>query len=996
MTVQFLRSGTPATQVSIADRPELTLPNGDWSLGWLFTATDATSTGYQLMARTGNGGEIGGMCFMFEPVGSGTANSGKIYIQVNGTTSNSRCATPGVIEAGKSYIYVAQRVGGLLYGKLCPVKSAAPADAATVLTSAAFAVGIALDGVQGLILGVHNVTNRRLGMAMGRVFLAHKALTDAEISELALGKEITQFAAPLVYLRMNDHADVVDTGTLQNSVTLTGPLAAGPTVEFGYSSVPSPPVIDGAPVINGSAVVGEAVTFSPAPTTGNPAPALAYQWTLNGANIAGATGLTCTPAAGDVGKQLRIKQTATNSEGSATATSDPVLVSSTATGLTETLLQSAANNERIHQRINGTAQVALGGTYTGAQPAKFEYQLHAPTTADVMHPWVNAGATIGGGNWSANPLMPQATDGKKYRLRLRSLDGAGNPIYTTEILPNRFGVGDIIAVIGSSSPATWFGDGSGTGNTPDHNYISSTTGSAWVLFGTDGQAAVMAETIAKKSGVPTALITAALGGSTLADWSSTGSNLWATLLSRLAHAGGKLAGLFGSAGSNDIINASAAQTVAAHLAKLRAVRDNIRAATGQPDLPILWSGINRRYDALPLQANNARQAEREFGEDANVYYVQTMDIEVKDPESVEGGDGIHPTGAGYKTCCRRIEYVWTEGVIFGRKQRGPVITSISFMGTKATITLAHRNTGATDITGVSRAHGSSDTPSNPAPVSSVTGIEVTDDDGQGGRIDIPIVSVERADPTRITLTCDRPLVNPKITYLEGAWVDNAVALFDNAPTALPLMADPIGVAGNGAVFIPVSNTLTINYDIAAAAGGTPLTYTVSNELVLTYSVAAALVPGQYAVSQTMTITYDIAPQAASPVDPNFVPSVSRAVRILPGRQAYDAGPFWAVGGTAGPVGNKDPNSTIDIPFDWSAWLADIGSPPISKMEFLLSPGLVSAGAVPTVVGGEVIGGAVMVSEGVLGTAHTVTCRITTATEPARIEDRSVVLQIRDQ
>lgn len=122
----------------------------------------------------------------------------------------------------------------------------------------------------------------------------------------------------------------------------------------------------------------------------------------------------------------------------------------------------------------------------------------------------------------------------------------------------------------------------------------------------------------------------------------------------------------------------------------------------------------------------------------------------------------------------------------------------------------------------------------------------------------------------------------------------------------------------------------------------------------------------------------------------FTPSAARTVRILPGRQAFAVGSHWTLG-SAGPVGGKDPNSTIDIPFDWSAWLADIGAAALSKVEFLLGGGLQGEGMVP-----DTSGGTVLVSGGVPGASTTVTCRITTATTPPRTDDRTVVLQIKEQ
>lgn len=124
---------------------------------------------------------------------------------------------------------------------------------------------------------------------------------------------------------------------------------------------------------------------------------------------------------------------------------------------------------------------------------------------------------------------------------------------------------------------------------------------------------------------------------------------------------------------------------------------------------------------------------------------------------------------------------------------------------------------------------------------------------------------------------------------------------------------------------------------------------------------------------------------------DFVASVSRTIRILPGQRAYDAGSFWSTNGNSGPVGSKDPNATIDIRFEWAAWLADIGAVPLANISFILGGGLTSEGVVP-----DATGGTIFVAGGTVGVNGTVTCRVTTATEPARIDDRTATLQIKDQ
>jgi hypothetical protein len=93
-------------------------------------------------------------------------------------------------------------------------------------------------------------------------------------------------------------------------------------------SEPKPPVNDGRPAVTGDPTPGSTLTADPGHWT--PAPsALGYQWErcdADGGNcqaIAGATGPTYVPTDADDGHRVRVTVTASNSDGSRTATSDP-------------------------------------------------------------------------------------------------------------------------------------------------------------------------------------------------------------------------------------------------------------------------------------------------------------------------------------------------------------------------------------------------------------------------------------------------------------------------------------------------------------------------------------------------------------------------------------------------------------------------------------------------------------------------------------------------
>lgn len=78
------------------------------------------------------------------------------------------------------------------------------------------------------------------------------------------------------------------------------------------------------PAVSGIAQVGETLTALVGVWTG--APTFGFQWQEDDsgwANISGATGATYDPVVGEVGNPLRVIVTGTNSEGSASATSQP-------------------------------------------------------------------------------------------------------------------------------------------------------------------------------------------------------------------------------------------------------------------------------------------------------------------------------------------------------------------------------------------------------------------------------------------------------------------------------------------------------------------------------------------------------------------------------------------------------------------------------------------------------------------------------------------------
>lgn len=802
--IKFPVTSTPVAQIAIADTDLLTLV-GDLALGIDLTLEGAVSaTVPQLVYRTGAATETGGLVLLMNPTDH-TSNAGMFIFQINGG-STSRCVI-GPIEAGASYTLVLNRANGIWTSKLCPTLTSAPVDGSAVLSSASYTLASDLNGLAGLIFGNHSLANRRFNNSMGRFFRIDRALSDYEIAQLAYGKEISEIKAPLNYLKMSGPTDYADTGTQALAVTAQGDLTQGTSPPYGYNSVPTAPSITGTPVITGSPTPGTAVGYTPAQILGNPPPTTSQQWTLDGVDIADATGATYTPVAGNVGKLLRVRQIASNGVGSpATATSDPVTVAAGAVTMTPAEFgMDEFGNEAFFQQVNDVASVPVSVAYSGTTPAKLEYQLYEPDGVTIALPWTDTGLTPSGAAFSGNVPMPALTAGRrKNKIRYRLVDSNGTAIITSALMRSRFGIGNAYIGIGSSSMAAWFTDGSGTGMVVNHDSVSTGAQDHIKPFTTDGRASQMAEYISEKTGYPVAFLGMGLGGSTLSSWADASSTSTFGLFKQaVTMVGGKIAGVFSTCGSNDITGSNGALSIQAHLDLLRQLATNIRSFTGQASLPILLSGINRRTNAnSDAQANNARAAERAFGSELNNYYVQTLDFELS-------GDGTHLTGAGYAACCARVQYVWIEAVKNGIYRRGPKITSLRFSGNEFNVQLAHRS--GNDFT----------------PLSGITGFIVTDNKGDGVQVPVVVTSCTRTNAGNIKGVCDQVLVAPTITYLAGMGPEVGTPVYDNGPATLPMEAEPFMLASAGAieqplVLVPYYNEYTISRAILGS-GDAPLT-----------------------------------------------------------------------------------------------------------------------------------------------------------------------------
>jgi hypothetical protein len=142
-----------------------------------------------------------------------------------------------------------------------------------------------------------------------------------------------------------------------------------PTVSARQEDVPANTA---EPRISGSPAQGQTLTAAPGTWTGTPAPTFSYQWlrcpssggASNGsdcATIDGATTTSYVVAAGDVGFTIRVRVTATNSDGQASAASNATAVVTVQAGPPNTAPPTISGSTVV-----GEALTASPGTWTGS------------------------------------------------------------------------------------------------------------------------------------------------------------------------------------------------------------------------------------------------------------------------------------------------------------------------------------------------------------------------------------------------------------------------------------------------------------------------------------------------------------------------------------------------------------------------------------------------------------------------------------------------------
>jgi hypothetical protein len=749
-----------------------------------------------------------------------------------------------------------------------------------------------------------------------------------------------------------------------DSITATAP-ASGATVSAASIAVSGTYAGGTAPTsIEASFNGGAYQTLVSNPTGG------VFSGTLTG-QVAGTGTLTVRTKSGST-----VVATATVSN--VTAVSDSI---SFATPPTTT---NGAVPYRTFQR-DGTnkASVRITGTYSGS-PTSIQYSWGGSA-------WATLVATPSGGTFDATVNLQGPAQGD---LAVRF----GNNTAITASIP-AIGVGDVYMVIGQSNnvgkspvyvapvaPAahpTWVSTELGKdGVWKQHRETSSAifddgANATYPVQVDPSPAGSYFGALASKimaGGVPVAFVPCALGSTSIATWavSTATTTLYGAALARAAQIGDHKAVIWWQ-GEADTFSTP---TQAEHEASLNALINDWFARTGRKWF--VWA-INATGCGSNFQPIH----------DAIVHVGQT-----------------NTNCSGYAD----LNGAFTSSVHYGTLAEIAEVSKRTFASINTAYSYVTDTTGPTmaGSIAVSNQSQSGYTLAWQAATDdiAVAGYEVSIDGGASytnvGNVLTYAVSGRPASTTdQVRVRAYDAASNRSPTPLSGAATTSAAPA--GADTTAPTMVGSLSSSGITQTGYTLSwqaatdNVGTTGYEYSTDGGTTYAT--VGNVLSVTVTGKAASTTYQNRVrafdaagNRSAPLALPVTTLAASSGGGgilSFSPSTARTLKVLAASLTFEGGAFWDMTNPKRPVGTKDPDSTIDVTFDWSDVLTDIQDT-IAHVDFILAGGLTGGdshanGALATV----------FVAAGVSAEVS-ITCRITTNSVPPRIEDRTAYLKMVDQ
>lgn len=219
-------------------------------------------------------------------------------------------------------------------------------------------------------------------------------------------------------------------------------------------SVPAAPVNVVLPSLTGTGLVGSTITCNKGKWTGVPTPTYEYDFKADGVSVQFGLSNEYVTSGPDIDKVITCEVTATNSQGSASATTSNSITVGTAPTNTVLPTLDVTGNQLI-----GTVLTATDGTWTGSTPITYQYR------------WTRNGVAITGATTNTYTLQA-ADESATIRVQVRGVNSYATSAYVTSddsvvagyepvntALPemNKSGNQLIGEVIGFTTEGTWTG-----------------------------------------------------------------------------------------------------------------------------------------------------------------------------------------------------------------------------------------------------------------------------------------------------------------------------------------------------------------------------------------------------------------------------------------------------------------------------------------------------------------------------------------------------------
>jgi Concanavalin A-like lectin/glucanases superfamily len=240
-------------------------------------------------------------------------------------------------------------------------------------------------------------------------------------------------------------------GTLRVLVTATNAIGSTNEPSSATAVVAAiPPSNTAPPSISGTTIDGQTLTASTGTWSGTPPISYAYQWescdSSGGAcsSISGATGSTYVLGDGDVGNTLRVTVTASNSGGSASATSAASAV----------ILRAPSNTTA--PAVSGTTQegqtlTASSGSWVGTEPISYAYQWESCNS-------LGEGCLDVPGATESTYTLGAGDVGNTLRVTVTASNAAGSSSATSAV--------SAVVTTSTTCTDTWTGAGGSSWQTP--------------------------------------------------------------------------------------------------------------------------------------------------------------------------------------------------------------------------------------------------------------------------------------------------------------------------------------------------------------------------------------------------------------------------------------------------------------------------------------------------------------------------------------------------